>query len=84
MAKNFKSSEIDEGFNSLFKSFFASVVAMTSYRKMKQLTYVKRVVTTPAGGLYLVSVLHIDGPKFDLEQYRLVAESQEEKSNEPG
>lgn len=81
MAKKFKASEIEQGFNDLFSSFLSSAIAMASYdKKIKELTYLKKSVTMPNGGIYLVSILHIDGPKFDMEQYRLVAESQEAES----
>jgi hypothetical protein len=85
MAKKFKPEQVEGGFNALFSSFLNSVVALVSFdKKIKELNYVKKTITLPNGGIYLVSVLHIDGPKFDMEQYRLVAESQEEKTNEPG
>jgi hypothetical protein len=78
MAKRFKPTDVEEGLTSLFASFLNSAVAMVSYdKKIKELNYIKKSVTFPDGGIYLVSILHIDGPKFDLEQYRIVAESQE-------
>lgn len=90
MAKKFKAVEVEAGLTELFKTFLSSAVAICSFdKKMKEINYIKKSVTFPDGGVYLVSILHIDGPKFDMEQYRLVAESQEaemakETTNESG
>lgn len=94
MAKKFKAAEVEEAITALFVSFLNSAVAAVSFdKKIKELNYIKKSVTMPDGGIYLVSILHIDGPKFDMEQYRMVAESQEtalksapqaETQNEPG
>jgi hypothetical protein len=81
MAKKFKPEEIETGLTEVFKTFMASAIALCSFdKKMKELNYVKKSITTPDGGVYLISILHVDGPKFDMEQYRLVAESQEKET----
>jgi hypothetical protein len=88
MAKKFKSADIETGLTDLFRTFMGSAIALCSFdKKMKELNYIKKSITMPDGGIYLISILHIDGPKFDMEQYRQVAESQEtelkEQNNEP-
>lgn len=82
MSKKFSKKEVDVAYNEVFKEFFTAVVALASLdKKLKELNYVKTPVTTPDGGIYLVSILHIGGPKIDLDLFREVSTSQEEGSD---
>lgn len=84
MAKDFKLEDVQTGLTEVCKSFLSSVVAIVSYDKTKKdVNYVRQLVTFPDGGVYLVSVLHVDGPEFDMEQYRFVADSQELVATSP-
>lgn len=86
--KKYKKDDIAAGINTTFKEFFTAVVALLSYdKKIKELNYIRTPITLPNGGVYLISILHIDGPKIDMDLLRSVADSQvansktQEKSN---
>lgn len=80
MGKKIKKESVEAGLQAVSKEFFTAIIAiLMSDKKQKELTYVKTAITMPDGGTYLVSVLHIDGPKLDLETLRLVSESQKEE-----
>lgn len=67
--KQFTELEIQAGLEIAHKEYFTQVVALLSMMpNAKDLTYVKVPMTTPEGGNYLVSILHIDGPTIDLKK----------------
>jgi hypothetical protein len=65
-----------EANNIICKEFFTAMVGIASCdESVKELTYIKNSITIPSGGIYLVSILHINGPKLDLEQLKLVSDA---------
>ena len=84
MAKVTKKEARDIAWTAYMKEFLAGAIALALEDKsMKELTYIKTPVQMPDGGLYLVSILHVEGPKLDLETLRLVQESQDESKETP-
>lgn len=78
-----KKESLEIAFESLMKEVFSAVVALClEDTKQKELNYVKTPVSLPNGGNYLISVLHIDGPKLDLQLLRDISKSQEDKPEE--
>lgn len=75
--KSFSKEEIDAALEILHSEYFMQTVALLSHTKEQDLTFVRVPVTTPDGGTYLVSILHVDGPKVQLQQLAKSAEEQE-------
>lgn len=75
--KVFSNEEIQAALELVHSEYFMQVIALLSHNPgNKDLTYVKVPLTTPDGGNYLVSILHIDGPKIDLQKLAEVSETQ--------
>ena len=70
----FTPEEVEAALQIAHSEYFMQVVALMSHLDQKDLTYVKVPITTPDGGNYLVSILHIDGPKIDLQNLAKSAE----------
>lgn len=67
VAKTFTKEEIQAALEITHSEYFMQVIALLSHDpENKDLAYVKVPVTTPEGGTYLVSILHVDGPKINL------------------
>lgn len=83
MAKVPKKEAREIALNAVFKEFFTAIVAiLLEDKSQKEVNYVKVPITMPNGGNYLISILHIDGPKMDLDLLRLVSQSQQEAKDE--
>lgn len=68
MSQRFSKEEIEAALQIAHSEYFMQVVALTShYDDITDLTFSKTAVVTPEGGTYLVSILHIDGPKLNLK-----------------
>lgn len=78
--KTFSKAEVEAGLQLTNSEFFMQTVALLAYTDMKDLNYAKTLVTTPDGGTYLVSILHIDGPVLDLKKLAELAEAPENKN----
>lgn len=73
--KQFSDAEIQAALEIVHSEYFSQVAAILSLQKdPKTLSYVKVPMTTPSGGNYLVSILHIDGPVLDLAKLKEMAE----------
>lgn len=78
--KTFSKEEIQAGLELAHSEYFMQVLALLSHDPdNKELNFVRVPVTTPQGGTYLVSILHIEGPKVDLTDLAAKAEAQKEK-----
>lgn len=78
--KKFSKEEIEAALQIAHSEYFMQTMALLSHDPdQKELSYVKVPVMTPNGGTYLISILHIDGPKVDLTK---LAEAAEEIENE--
>lgn len=74
--KEFSKEEIQAALEITHNEYLMNVIALLSHDKDEtELSYVKVPFTTPDGGTYLVSILHVDGPKINLKK---LAESAEE------
>lgn len=77
--KKFSKDEVQAALEISHSEYFMQVVALLSHLEdQKDLAFVKVPVTTPAGGVYLVSILHVDGPKVNLQQLKDAAEKVEQ------
>lgn len=73
--KEFSKEEIQAALEILHSEYFMNVLGLMSHEKdAGELSYVKVPMVTPNGGTYLVSILHIDGPKLHLGNLAKVAE----------
>lgn len=73
----FTPEELSTGLTIAHQEYFRSIVALASLDpNMEELTYIRVPVETPNGGTYLVSVLHIDGPKLNLKALAAAADAQ--------
>lgn len=76
----FTPEEVEAGLQIAHSEYFMQVVALLSYLKdQPELLYSKVPIQTPDGGLYLVSILHIEGPKIQLQKLAQAAELEEKK-----
>lgn len=81
--KKFSKEEIQAALEILHSEYFMQTVGLLSHDPdNKDLAYVKVPVTTPDGGTYLVSILHVDGPKIDLRKLAEAAEKEESSGTE--
>lgn len=78
LKKQFSKDEIQAALDIVHSEYFMHVVGLLSHDPdNKDLTFVRVPVQTPQGGLYLVSILHVDGPKVSLPQLAEAAEAAE-------
>lgn len=78
--KKIKAETITEAFGLVAKEFLAQNIALALQDpSLKEINYIKTAATLPNGGVYLVSILHIEGAKLSLDELRVVKKSQEEK-----
>lgn len=76
--KIFSKEEIQAALEISHSEYFMNILALLSHDPEQNfLNYVKVPVVTPGGGTYLISILHIDGPKIDLRELSIAAESKE-------
>lgn len=74
----FTKAEIQAALDITHSEYFMQVISLLSYDSdIKDLTFVKVPVVTPEGGTYLVSIMHVDGPKVDLVALGKAAEAKE-------
>ena len=85
--KQFSKDEIQAALDIVYSEFFMHVVGLMSHDPdNKDLVFVRVPIQTPQGGLYLVSVLHVDGPKVSLPQIGEAAEAylkEQEREKKP-
>lgn len=80
--QTFSKADIEAALQLAHSEYFMQVIALLSHDPENQdLSYVKVPVTTPAGGTYLVSILHVEGPKVNLKQLADAAEEAESKTS---
>ena len=78
--KQFSKEEIEAALQIAHSEYFMQTMALLSHDPdQKELSYVKVPVMTPNGGTYLISILHIDGPKVDLTKLSEAAEEIEKE-----
>lgn len=79
--KKFTKEEVQSALEIVHSEYFTQVLALLSYTDQLELNYNKVPVVTPDGGTYLVSILHVDGPKINIQKFKEIAEaSQKEKA----
>lgn len=76
----FSQEEVQAALEVLNSEYFMQTVALlTHLPDRKELLYSKVAMSTPDGGLYLVSILHIEGPVLDLSKLGKAADEAEKK-----
>lgn len=79
--REFSKETVQSGLDIAASEYFANVLALLSHRPENgEFTYTKVPLTTPDGGLYLLSILHIEGPKINLQELAKMAEAQESEN----
>jgi hypothetical protein len=66
--------DISAALDIIHREYFMNVMALLAQTPQTELVYVKVPVVTHEGGNYLVSILHIDGPKLNLDAIRETSE----------
>lgn len=62
---------VDDALTIVHREYFMQVLAILSMDKTtKDFTYTKIPITSDDGGTYLLSIMHVDGPKIDLDKIR--------------
>ncbi len=56
--------------------YFKGVLDLLSMLDQKDLNHLKTVVETDDGGVYLMSILHVSGPKINFEKLKTGATSE--------
>jgi hypothetical protein len=76
--KKFSPEEIQAALEICHSEYFMQVAALLSHNttENKELTFIRVPVTTPQGGTYLVSILHVDGPLLSLVELEASAIAQ--------
>lgn len=81
--QKFTKEEVNAALEIIHKEYFSSIMALLSHTEQTEVSYVNVPVVTPQGGTYLVSILHVDGPKFDLTSLRNAAENKNPPGDKP-
>ncbi len=80
---SYTKEEINAGYELVNKEYFMHMLGLASHSmEIKELNYLKTAVVTPDGGTYLISILHVDGPKIDMEKYRGLQVKDEDKDED--
>lgn len=75
--KKFSNEEIQAGLDISASEYFINVASLTSHREDAELlNFTKVPVSTPDGGIYLVCIMHVDGPRLNLKNLAKAAEEQ--------
>lgn len=84
MSKINSPENIDVALTVLQREFFMQVVSLLSMdENHKELTLNKVPITLENGGIYLLSLIHVDGPKINLDEIRKGAVLQPDKKENP-
>lgn len=79
--KVFSKEEIEAALQMVHEEYFLQVTALSSHDSdLKELEFSKITVSTPDGGVYLISILHVEGPKVNLRKLAELADEAEKKS----
>lgn len=52
--------------NELARSYFHGVLELAYEDGVQEFNFMKKAITTPIGGVYLMQIQHVTGPKIDL------------------
>jgi hypothetical protein len=67
--QEFTKEDIEAALQIAHKDYFMQVLSLMSMDPLNtELGFVKVPMITEAGGIYLVSILHVNGPKLNLQQ----------------
>lgn len=75
--------EVTTGLLLLHQEYFMQTIGLLTHdTDHTELNYIKVPIQTPDGGLYLVSILHIEGPKVNLKALAAAGDAEEKKQAE--
>lgn len=70
-AQKFTKEDIDAGLRILHQEYASQMLALLSHDpEINEVNYIKAGIVMPNGGNYLLSLLHIDGPKLSMDSMR--------------
>jgi hypothetical protein len=61
-------AEVDHACNEMGRVYLSSLLQVLALTGLEELNFVKNSFTTPGGGLYLLQVQHVSGPKINLKE----------------
>lgn len=73
--------EFEKGQNESAKRYLQAVMDLCYLRGQDELNYVKKTIEMPDGGIYLLQLQHVAGPKIDLQT---LYAADKEKATEDG
>lgn len=63
--------ELDANYMASAEDYFNATMALcTGDEALTELNYIRNTIKTPKGGTYLLSIIHVEGPKIDLVELR--------------
>lgn len=81
--KVFSREDVEAALQIAHKDYFMQVISLMSLDPNQgDLGYVKVPMITDAGGTYLVSILHVLGPKLNLQQLAQKSDAQQKEEEE--
>lgn len=78
--QKFSSEDLEAGLTIVHREYFMQILALLSHdQSLSELNFARCPIVTPQGGEYLVSILHISGPKINLRDMDEKATEEEKK-----
>lgn len=59
--------EIEKAFSEVSGGYFVALLEILYAAGHQELNYVKKTITTPQGGVYIIQLQHVTGPKINVQ-----------------
>lgn len=59
--------EIEEAHNKVTKAYLTAIIEILQIQGHGELNFLKKTITTPKGGIYLLQFQHVSGPIIDCQ-----------------
>jgi hypothetical protein len=77
--QQFSDEQLNIALELTHQEYFMQVLGIMSHSNtVEELNYVKIPIITPGGGTYLISILHVDGPKINLQSLAKLDQTKKE------
>lgn len=63
--------EVQEAYRELNKAYLTAIIEIMASEKLPEINFYKTTIQTQDGGVYLLQLQHVSGPKIDLKQFYL-------------
>ncbi|HKZ42069.1 MAG TPA: hypothetical protein VJ044_13985 [Candidatus Hodarchaeales archaeon] len=64
--------QIEAAHTEMAQMYLAGVLQVLNIQGHGELNFLKKTVTTPQGGVYVLQILHVEGPKIDCQKLEVL------------